>query len=40
VLDDYIHHPSWRVLVKSVLYIVVFVILILGSYVVLTFQPA
>ena len=40
VLDDYVHHPSWRVLVKAILYVIVFVILILGSYVVFTFQPA
>ena len=38
VLDDYIHHQSWRVLAKSVLYIVVFVILVLGAYVIFTFK--
>ena len=40
VLDDYIRPQSWRVLAKAILYVVVFVILVLGSYVVLTFQPA
>jgi len=39
VLDDYVHHPSWRVVTKSILYVVVFVILVMGSYVVFTFQP-
>jgi succinate dehydrogenase / fumarate reductase membrane anchor subunit len=40
VLDDYVHHPGWRVLVKSVLYVAVLVILVLGSYVVFTFKPS
>lgn len=40
VLDDYVHHQGWRVIVKSMLYIVVFILLVLGAYVVLTFKPA
>jgi len=40
ILDDYIHHQGWRVIVKSILYIAVFVLLVLGAYVVLTFKPA
>lgn len=40
VLDDYVHHQGWRVIVKSILYIVVFILLVLGAYVVLTFKPA
>ena len=40
VLDDYVHHQGWRVIAKSMLYIVVFVLLVLGAYVVLTFKPA
>ena len=39
VLDDYIHHQGWRVLAKSTLYIVGFIIIVLGSYVVFTFKP-
>ena len=38
VLDDYVHHQGWRVLAKSVLYIVVFIILVLGAYVIFTFK--
>jgi succinate dehydrogenase / fumarate reductase membrane anchor subunit len=39
VLDDYVRHQGWRVLAKSVLYIVGFVIIVLGSYVIFTFKP-
>ncbi|MGQ9599312.1 MAG: succinate dehydrogenase [Anaerolineae bacterium] len=39
VLDDYLHHQGWRVLIKSILYLLVFVVLVLGAYVVFTFQP-
>lgn len=38
VLDDYVRHPGWRVLLKSILYIVVFILLVLGTYVVFTFK--
>ena len=38
VLDDYVHHQGWRVLAKSLLYIVVFIILVLGAYVIFTFK--
>jgi succinate dehydrogenase / fumarate reductase membrane anchor subunit len=40
VLDDYVHHQGWRVIFKSMLYIVVFILLVLGAYVVLAFKPA
>lgn len=40
VLDDYVHNQGWRVLAKSVLYVFVFIILVLGAYVIFTFQPA
>jgi succinate dehydrogenase / fumarate reductase membrane anchor subunit len=40
VLDDYVHPQGWRVIAKSALYIVVFILLVLGAYVVLTFKPA
>ncbi len=39
VMDDYIHAQGWRVLIKSILYVVAFVILVLGAYVVFTFRP-
>jgi succinate dehydrogenase / fumarate reductase membrane anchor subunit len=38
VLDDYIRHPGWRLLAKVFLYAVVFILLVLGSYVVFTFK--
>ena len=38
VLDDYVHHQGWRVIIKSVLYIAIFVILVLGAYVIFTFK--
>jgi succinate dehydrogenase / fumarate reductase membrane anchor subunit len=38
VLDDYIRHQGWRVLAKSLLYITAFVIIVLGAYVIFTFQ--
>ena len=38
VLDDYVHPQGWRVLAKSLLYIVIFIILVLGAYVIFTFK--
>ena len=38
VLDDYVHANGLRVMLKSVLYIVVFVLLVLGAYVLFTFK--
>jgi succinate dehydrogenase / fumarate reductase membrane anchor subunit len=39
VMDDYIHAQGLRVLLKSLLYVAVFVVLVLGTYVVFTFKP-
>lgn len=39
VLDDYVRGDAWRVVLKSALYLFAFLILVLGFYVVLTFQP-
>jgi succinate dehydrogenase / fumarate reductase membrane anchor subunit len=39
VMDDYVHPQGWRVLLKSILYVVAFIILVLGAYVVFTFRP-
>jgi succinate dehydrogenase / fumarate reductase membrane anchor subunit len=38
VLDDYIHPQGWKVFVKSVLYVVTFVLIVLGAYIIFTFQ--
>ena len=38
IIDDYVHAQGWRVLVKSLLYLLTFVLIILGAYVILTFK--
>ena len=38
VLDDYVRPQGWRVLAKSLLYVVVFILIVLGAYVIFTFQ--
>ncbi len=38
VLDDYIHSQAWRTLLKSLLYLLVFLIIVLGAYVIFTFK--
>jgi succinate dehydrogenase / fumarate reductase membrane anchor subunit len=38
VLDDYVHHQGWRTLAKSALYVIGFVIIVLGAYVIFTFR--
>jgi succinate dehydrogenase / fumarate reductase membrane anchor subunit len=39
LLDDYVRPPGWRVFSLASLYVVGFVLLALGSLVILTFQP-
>lgn len=39
VTDDYVHHQGWSVFIKAILFLFAFVIIVLGSYVVFTFQP-
>jgi succinate dehydrogenase / fumarate reductase membrane anchor subunit len=39
VLDDYVHPQGWKVLVKSILYVVTFILIVLGAYVIFTFRP-
>jgi succinate dehydrogenase / fumarate reductase membrane anchor subunit len=38
VIDDYVRSDGWRVLLKSILYVLVFVLIVLGAYVIFTFQ--
>lgn len=38
IIDDYVRSDGWRVLLKSILYVLVFVLIVLGSYVIFTFQ--
>lgn len=40
LIDDYVHPPGWRLLSLSLLYVVALVFLVVGSLVILTFQPA
>jgi succinate dehydrogenase / fumarate reductase membrane anchor subunit len=37
VIDDYIRSEGWSILAKSVLYVIVFVLIVLGAYVIFTF---
>lgn len=39
ILEDYIHAQDRKVLAQSILYVFVFVLIVLGSYVILTFKP-
>lgn len=39
ILDDYFRPGGWRVLAMSILYTVGFIFLLIGSLVILTFQP-
>jgi succinate dehydrogenase / fumarate reductase membrane anchor subunit len=38
ILDDYIHPQGWRVLTKSILYVLTFILIVLGAYVIFTFK--
>jgi succinate dehydrogenase / fumarate reductase membrane anchor subunit len=38
VLDDYVRSQSWRTLAKSSLYLLAFIIIVLGAYVIFTFK--
>jgi succinate dehydrogenase / fumarate reductase, membrane anchor subunit len=38
IIDDYVRSDGWRVLLKSILYVLVFVLIVLGAYVIFTFQ--
>ena len=37
-IDDYIHNNGWRALVKTLLYLVFFVLLVLGAYIIFSFR--
>jgi len=39
IFDDYIRSPGWRLVAMIVLYVVVIALLIVGSLILLTFQP-
>lgn len=40
VISDYVHARGWRIFAVSALYLTAFVFFIIGSYTILTFQPA
>ena len=37
IVDDYVHPQGWSVLTKSVLYVLAFILIVLGGYVIFTF---
>lgn len=39
VLDDYVHPPGWRAFAQAVLYVCVFVVLVIGTYTIFSFDP-
>ncbi len=39
VIDDYVHPRGWSVFAKAILYLFAFVVIVLGSYVIVTFLP-
>jgi succinate dehydrogenase / fumarate reductase membrane anchor subunit len=39
VLDDYIHSRGWRVILKTVLWLVGVLFLVVGAFVLFTFEP-
>lgn len=39
VIDDYVRPQGWSVLAKAILYLFAFIIIVLGAYVIFTFQP-
>jgi succinate dehydrogenase / fumarate reductase membrane anchor subunit len=39
ILDDYVHSGRWRLIAFSTLYTIAFVLLVVGSLILLTFQP-
>jgi succinate dehydrogenase membrane anchor subunit len=38
VIDDYVHRDGWRALLKTVLLVATFVFLVLGTFVIVTFN--
>jgi succinate dehydrogenase / fumarate reductase membrane anchor subunit len=38
VLDDYVRSSGWRVLAKTALYVIAFVVMVIGAYVAVTFK--
>jgi succinate dehydrogenase / fumarate reductase membrane anchor subunit len=40
ILDDYVRPRGWRVLAKVLLYLLTFVLIVLGAYVIFTFKAS
>lgn len=38
VIEDYVHSDGWRAFIKTLLYIISFVLLIMGSYIIFSFK--
>lgn len=39
IIDDHVHNPGWRVFAQTSLYVVTFVLFVLGSIILFVFQP-
>jgi succinate dehydrogenase / fumarate reductase membrane anchor subunit len=40
VIEDYVHRDGWRTLLKTTLLVATFIFLVLGTFVIVTFDPA
>jgi succinate dehydrogenase / fumarate reductase membrane anchor subunit len=38
ILEDYIHHDGWRTFIKTLLYLLYIVLIILGAYIIFSFK--
>lgn len=39
IIEDYVHHQGWRTFVKTLLYLLYFVLIVMGAYIIFSFQP-
>jgi succinate dehydrogenase / fumarate reductase membrane anchor subunit len=39
IIEDYVHNSAWRVSIKSVLYVVTVALMVMGTAVIVTFDP-
>jgi succinate dehydrogenase / fumarate reductase membrane anchor subunit len=40
VIDDYVHPSGWNLALKSVAYTLVFILILMGMFIIFTFRPA
>lgn len=39
LIEDYIHSDGWRTFIKTLLYLLYFLLIAMGAYIIFTFQP-